>query len=185
MASRISALFVLSAVAALSACSDPVHKHQVDALGGEQPGVPAGPLHRPGQPCLACHGEYGPANSEFAFAGTIYADSIGKIPLPDAKVTFVDVKGNMHETGANCVGNFFIMKGDYKPEPPVWTTVIFGTMPGMMMEDVPISKDMTSPIYREGSCATCHADPPGVDAVGHVFLNEDPIPNLPESPSCH
>ena len=180
MASRASASFAWVAALALSACSDPVHTHQVDALGGEQPGVPEGPLHRPGQPCNVCHGDYGPAHSEFSFAGTIYVDSVGKVPLPDTKVTLIDAKGKKYETGANCVGNFFVMKADYQPEWPVWTTIFYATG----ADGMPLSKPMSSPIYREGSCAVCHADPPGVDAVGHVFFNEDPIPNLPHSPSC-
>jgi hypothetical protein len=178
MPSRASAFAMWVAVAALSACSDPVHTHQVDALGGEQPGVPEGPLHRPGQPCNVCHGEYGPADSEFAFAGTVYVDSVGKVPLPDARVTLIDAKGKTYETGANCVGNFFIMKTDYQPTWPVWTTIFYGMMGGQ-----PIPKEMSSPIQREGSCATCHADPPSVEAVGHVYLSEDQIV-LPPSPSC-
>ena len=175
MASRWSAWI---AATALAACSDPVHSRQVDDLGGEKPGVPEGPLHRPGQPCVTCHGDYGPADSEFVFAGTVYQDQMETRPLPDAKVSLVDITGKKYETGTNCVGNFFIMKNDYKPSYPVWVTIFFGTAGGE-----PIGKEMSSPIYREGSCATCHADPPGTDAAGHVFLSEM-LPPLPPSPSC-
>jgi mono/diheme cytochrome c family protein len=180
MAFRVSISLALVAAAALSACSDPVHTHQVDALGGEKSGVPKGPLHRPGQPCVTCHGEYGPANSEFSFGGTVYQDLVNTIPLPDAKVTLVDSNGKTYETGTNCAGNFFVLKTDYNPLFPVWTTVFFGTMEGK-----PIPKDMSSPIFREGSCAACHGDPAGTDAAGHVYLSEDPfMPPLPPSPSC-
>ena len=50
------------------ACGDPVHDARVAALGDERPGVPAGPNHRPGQPCLACHGGDGPSDVELAVA---------------------------------------------------------------------------------------------------------------------
>jgi hypothetical protein len=178
MAPRSSASFAWAAVLALSACADPVHSHQVDALGGEQPGVPEGPLHRPGQPCVTCHGDYGPADSEFSFAGTVYQDAVGTQPLPDVRVTLIDSSGKTHETGTNCAGNFFVIKSDYQPVYPVWTTIFFGTQGGQ-----PIPKEMSSPIYREGSCATCHSDPASADATGHVYLSEDPLP-LPPSPSC-
>ena len=29
---------------------------------------------------------------------------------------------------------------------------------------------MFTHIGRDGSCATCHSDPPGGDLVGHVYL---------------
>ena len=29
-------------------------------------------LHRPGQPCLTCHGGKGPGHVEFSIAGTLY-----------------------------------------------------------------------------------------------------------------
>lgn len=176
MASRFGAWV---AAAALAACSDPVHSRDVDALGGENPAVPEGPLHRPGQPCVTCHGEYGPADSEFAFAGTVYQDSSDKaVPLPDAKVSLLDASGKKYETGTNCAGNFFVMKNDYKPLYPVWVTVYFGIVGGE-----PFGKEMSSPIYREGSCAGCHSDPPGTEAAGHVYFSEDPLP-FPPSPSC-
>lgn len=183
MASRASAFVVWVAALALSACSDPVHTHQVDALGGEQPGVPVGPLHRPGQPCNVCHGEYGPADSQFVFAGTVYASIWEEehqkgVPLPDVRVKVFDAKGKAYETGTNCAGNFFIMQSDYKPEWPVWTSLIYGMMAGQ-----PIEQKMSSPIQREGSCATCHADPPSVEAVGHVYLSQD-FYIFPPSPSC-
>ena len=178
MASRWSRSCAWIVAAVLAACADPVHSRQVDELGGEAPGVPEGPLHRPGQPCVTCHGEYGPADSEFVFAGTVYQDAMETKPLPDAKVSLVDANGKTYETGTNCAGNFFVNKTDYEPLFPVWTTVFFGMQGGQ-----PIPKEMSSPIYREGSCATCHADPAGNDAAGHVYLSEDPLP-LPPSPSC-
>jgi hypothetical protein len=109
---------------------------------------------------------------------TVYQDAVGEVPVPDAKVTFIDSKGKTYETGTNCAGNFFVMKTDYDPVFPVWTSILFGTAGG---QQFPL--DMGSPIYREGSCATCHADPASADATGHVYLSETPI-IIPPSPSC-
>ena len=41
--------------AAMMASCDPVHEAQKDAIGGDTPGVPNGPLHHPGQACIVCH----------------------------------------------------------------------------------------------------------------------------------
>lgn len=54
-------------VVILAAACDPVRSDAVAALGGEAPGVPHGPTHRPGQPCLLGH-------SNFAVAGTVFTD---------------------------------------------------------------------------------------------------------------
>ena len=59
------------------ATSNPVHDNEVAALGPEDPSVPPGPDHRPGQPCLVCHGGSGPASAQFAVGGTVYAAQIG------------------------------------------------------------------------------------------------------------
>ena len=70
--------------AAIVASCDPVHEQQKDALGGETPGVPKGPLHRPGQPCIVCHdGAFGDP-PEFSIAGTIFVDGNDTTPLSDA-----------------------------------------------------------------------------------------------------
>src|SRR5262245_50333962 len=53
-------------------CTDPVRQAQIDKLGPEDPAVPVGPDHRPGQACVLCHSEGGPASSKaFAIAGTV------------------------------------------------------------------------------------------------------------------
>ena len=51
---------ILLMAASLSCAADPVRERQIATLGGETPGVPHGPLHRPGQPCGLCHGADGP-----------------------------------------------------------------------------------------------------------------------------
>ena len=63
----------LTLLATLAACdTDPVHSSAVDALGPEVAGVPKGPYHRAGQPCVTCHGGEGPASQQFVMAGTVF-----------------------------------------------------------------------------------------------------------------
>ncbi|HVU04762.1 MAG TPA: hypothetical protein VHE30_23580 [Polyangiaceae bacterium] len=163
----------------LSACSDPVHDDRVSKLGGETPGIPAGPRHRAGQPCLVCHSGMGPGEAEFSFAGTVYQTDDAKVPLEGAIVHLVDAAGKKHEVGTNCAGNFFVMRTDYEPTWPVFVKVIYGHV-----GSTPIERPMGSPIYREGSCAGCHVDPPGIEAVGHVsFATAGSLPPLPV-PEC-
>ncbi|HEX3594335.1 MAG TPA: hypothetical protein VHU80_04515 [Polyangiaceae bacterium] len=178
MVLRAAVPLVISSLALGACSSDPIHSRQVDGLGGETSGVHEGPLHRPGQPCLACHGTAGPADTEFALAGTVYQDPASMLPLPDARVHLIDEDGKTYDAATNCAGNFFIMNTDYRPTYPVWVKVFFGTAGGQ-----PVFAKMGSPIYRDGSCATCHGDPPGPEAVGHVYWSPDPIA-IPPSPSC-
>jgi hypothetical protein len=176
-------ILIACLVASLPACGqDPVHSHLVDSLGGEAPGVPEGPLHRPGQPCVACHGHLGPADTIFSLAGTIYQDATmtSKV-LPDATVHFEDLNGKTYDTAVNCAGNFFVMDDDYHPAWPVWVTIGYGFFGGMQF-----THPMTSPVYREASCAMCHVDNGNTsnisDTVPHVYLSDQPLPVPPNSP---
>jgi hypothetical protein len=166
-------------VALLPACSDPVQSHLVDSLGGETPGVPKGPLHRPGQPCLACHGHYGPADTEFSLAGTVYQDLTSQTPLVDAIVHLVDSNKTEFKAGVNCAGNFFVLKDDFNPTFPVGASIQYGTIMGM-----PYIKSMDSPIYREGSCAICHAGDGNSYTTAHIYLSDVPLPVPPSTTSC-
>ena len=91
------ATLVMASWGAIS-CYDPVHDQEVAALGGEAPGVPQGPLHRPGQPCNVCHGGIGPANLRFSVAGTVYQYSVSPSPAANgATVQLQDVTGFAEE----------------------------------------------------------------------------------------
>lgn len=142
------------------ACADPVHQDAVDALGPEAPGVEPGPLHRPGQPCLVCHGGKGPGQLELSVAGTVYKYAEGKEPLANAIVRFMDAAGRSTFTGTNCAGNFFVQKADFDPKFPLWTRLELG---GLVVE-------MSTPVFADGSCARCHADPLGEQSAGHVYF---------------
>ena len=154
----------------LAGCSDPVRQNAIDALGGETDGVPKGPLHRGGQPCLLCHGGDGPGESVFSLAGTVYQTQATKVPLANALVKVIDSLGKEQKAGTNCAGNFFIMRDDYEPAYPVWTKLEFGFTVNPDGTHQPIEQAMGSPIYREGSCGKCHQDDTGTESAGRVYF---------------
>jgi hypothetical protein len=141
---------------------DPVLDAERDALGPEDPNVPEGPLHRPGQPCAVCHRD-GDEDPVFVFAGTVYRDPVEKIAVADAMVVLTDSAGQTFMTTTNCVGNFYVKAGEFRPTPPVWTSV----------QRIEFPWKMESPIHREASCAKCHYDPIGPASAGHLFVTDD------------
>ena len=159
--------------ALLWACSDPLHDARVASLGDEAAGVAPGPGHRPGQPCLTCHGGIGPADVDFGVAGTIYQTAAeGSPPLAGATVTMFDATqladgGAPHTATTNAAGNFFIRNDEWSPTFPLHDIAVVA--PGM---DTPTI--MHTVAGRDGSCATCHFDPRGRDSHGHVYLVVDP-----------
>jgi hypothetical protein len=160
------------AIFSLWACADPVHDQEVAALGPEKSGVRTGPLHRPGQPCVLCH-QLG-SDDPFTVAGTVYATPDKTVPLTMVKVQLVDSQGSRLATFTNCAGNFFVRPFEWKFQYPIWVT--------LAAEDQLI--DMESPIYRDGSCATCHVDPKNPTSAGHVFLLGDETDTLPAGYYC-
>ena len=143
---------------------DPVQDSLVASLGPEAPGVPVGPNHRPGQPCLACHREGGEAKSVFSIAGTIYREKGAALALGEVEVELTDMTGHKVVARSNCAGNFYLSPAAFIPTYPVWVVLRSGSH----------SIEMESPIYREGSCATCHVEPPGPMSAGAVFLTDEP-----------
>jgi hypothetical protein len=154
----VSAVLLLGCTAI--ACGDPVHDEAVAALGGETPGIPAGPLHRPGQPCVTCHGGMGPAESEFSIAGTVYLLSREDRPAVGAAIEIQDVTGTIFRGPANEAGNFYISSDDWTPNYPLRAKATFGNT----------TKQMLTHISLHGSCADCHYNPPGQNSPGHIFL---------------
>ena len=145
------------------ACSDPIRTRAVDELGGEDPATPVGPLHRPGQPCLVCHGADGPAESRFSLAGTVYQLPDTVEPLGDVTVRFIDSTGAQYRVVSNCAGNFYVGAANFEPAWPVW----------MKIEWKSLSQEMISPSFREGSCAECHQDPATPSTAGHLYVGDE------------
>lgn len=161
--SRWAVLAVRCPVMLLSvfgSCGDPVREARIAALGPEAPGTAPGALHRPGQPCLACHDGEQADIPHYTIAGTIYEALGHEVAAPGVRVRLVDARGERFETETNCAGNFFVTRGELRPVFPVWTSLV--------LEDYQI--DMQSPIGRDGSCASCHAKQPSPSATDPVYL---------------
>ena len=139
-----------------------MHDDAVDALGPEQRGVPKGPLHRPGQPCLVCHGGDGPGSPTFSVAGTVFETPRELVALPGTLVHLADTDGKRVSTWTNDAGNFYLAFTDFSPRYPLWVS----------LERDSVVVEMKTPSYREGSCAGCHADPSGAESVGHVYFTK-------------
>ncbi|MFO0619308.1 MAG: hypothetical protein U0414_42360 [Polyangiaceae bacterium] len=163
IATAIVGAAVAGAVA--PACSNPVVDAQIEALGGEQDGVPQGPFHRPGQPCVLCHSPYYGA-PEFAVGGTVFADQKGESfkTVDNVEVVLTDSIGETRTLTTNCIGNFYVRKQDWDPQFPLAAEIrypVYDPNTGEAMLDsegqvVRKVKAMGSYISRDGSCAHCH-----------------------------
>jgi hypothetical protein len=156
---RLAALALGSA--ATMGCDDALHDQIVTSLGPEKPGVPPGPLHRPGQPCLACHGGEGPAKVQFSVGGTVYAVRGQPGPAVGALVQVQDIDGRYWTSEpTNAVGNFFVLEASFAPDFPI----------RMEVRDGNTTQQMQTYSAREGSCAVCHSSPPGPSSAGPVYV---------------
>jgi hypothetical protein len=139
----------LGVLASLS-CTDPVPDSAVARLGPEADGVTPGPLHRPGQPCLVCHSDRGPAsNKPFAVAGTVFEKKSADSP-PAAGVDIYLRDARNQSPGiftTNSVGNFYITEDE-------WRDMTYPLRVGIKRNGK--EKPMISPVNREGSCNFCH-----------------------------
>jgi hypothetical protein len=154
------ALLVLLVAASAGSC-DPVHDDAVAALGGETPGIPPGPLHRAGQPCLVCHDGASGDPPAFSMAGTVFMDANALAPLVGGVVTLEGADGSTRAVITNAAGNFYLSPTDYLPDYPVHVTSVASGGVSVLMH---------SHIGGNGSCAGCHADPAGPGSPGHVYF---------------
>jgi hypothetical protein len=154
---------VVACAMLLADCADPVHDDAVAALGPEDPNVSPGPLHRPGQPCLTCHGTEGPASLVFSLGGTVVEARGQGAPAVNAYVQAEDVDGNYWTVQTNAAGNFYVETTHFEPVYPIRMTVV--------SEDMTVSQSMTTSSSRDGSCADCHGPTAGPRSTGPVYLN--------------
>lgn len=166
-----AALVVLVAGAGVAAslasvsCVDETHNEEVAALGPEV-GSP-GPEHRPGQPCITCHGGSGPAHLQLSVGGTVYQyQGGGGGGVEGATVQVEDVDGHIHTATTNSAGNFYIALSDFAPHYPTQMTV---TSP-----DGSTSIQMLTHVGRDGSCADCHTPTAGPNSAGPVYISTPP-----------
>ena len=181
------------------ACANPVHDDAVTALGPEAPGVPPGPTHRPGQPCLTCHGGQGPAGVQFSIGGTAYenqrlplsdgAPAPASPPLVGATVELTDSSdlgdgsdgasspSATQTTTTNSVGNFFILESQWAPVFPIGglgPSHEIQICAGSCASSTVAKAFMITAIGRDGSCADCHSYPPGPLSPGPLYLMSAP-----------
>lgn len=169
---RFASSLALLASLALVGCADPVHDDLVRSLGSEDPNVPQGPLHRAGQPCLACHGELGPASSAFSIGGTVYAVAGQTQAAVSAAVQIEDVGGNYLTVVTNSAGNFFAARNAFVPRYPIRMSV--------RSSDGQTTQQMLSLAARDGACADCHVDPPSPTSPGLVYVSGGPPAVIPD-----
>jgi hypothetical protein len=154
---------IVALAVCVDACVDTTHDDQVQALGGEAAGVAPGPDHRPGQPCLVCHGGEGPASASFSVAGTVYAVFMGSAPAVGARVRIEDINGSVYVSLTNAAGNFYVVPRDWQPTYPIQMQVSLGAATHQMLTHV----------GRDGSCASCHQSLVSPDSPGPVYVATD------------
>jgi hypothetical protein len=169
---RVAAAGLCAFAASCSvSCSDPVRDRRIGELGGEDPSVPTGPLHRPGQPCVLCHSAGGPASkAPFAIAGTIF-DTNGAAAngAEGVQVLFIDADSSKRRADTNAAGNFYIKESE-------WSDLAFPFKVGLLSKDgkqVP----MNSTVNREGSCNFCHRP---VAGSKRSLPTDDPRSSIPQ-----
>jgi len=152
--------------------------------GGGEHDEDKGPEHRPGQPCLVCHGGEGGGGddeSTFVVAGTVFLFATDTIGVPDAEVLITDDVGHELTAVTNRTGNFMVERGGHGTA-PVLRRDGRVSIPWDLVFPLSIAvrygaeeKTMRNRAYREGSCAGCHAPRIGADSAGRVFIR-DPVP---------
>ncbi len=161
-----SLLAVAAAAIGPLGCVDIVHTDQVQALGGEAPGVGPGPTHRPGQPCLVCHGGQGPASFQMSLGGTVYDTQGQSAPAEGVQVQIEDITGASVTATTNSAGNFFVPLDQWQPKFPLLMQVSRGG----------VTQQMLTYSSREGSCAGCHSNPSGPRSPGPIYVNASQKP---------
>lgn len=135
-----------------------------------------GPTHRPGQPCLACHGEdYTPGGQVFFLAGTVYLRAGDARGLQGAEVEVTDDDGAVFTARTNRTGNFMVSVGGDDEEEAGW--VRLDRPPRfplhVLVRGGASEKRMRNVIHREGSCAICHDRAgPGAASAGVVYVED-------------
>jgi hypothetical protein len=169
----------LALLALAAGCIGTTPQEEAAAALGDDPGE-EGPTHRPGQPCLVCHGaDYTPGEAVFVLAGTVYREAEDAAGLEGAEVEVTDDSGDTFLVRSNRAGNFMMSVGEVDedrrdegwaglgraPQFPLRVTVRFEGA----------EQSMRNVIHREGSCAACHDRAgPGASSAGAVFVEDAP-----------
>jgi len=165
---------VLVGAVLLTACTNPVVDDQVALYGEELADVPPSEFHRPGQPCVLCHSEYGGATPQLVLGGTVFADQRSFLPVENVEVRLYDAVGDVYTMISNCIGNFYLKTEGKIPQFPLAVEI---RCPQFDASGNPVEgqkvRNMNSWIGRDGSCATCHSlRGTEVDSTGWIFCND-------------
>lgn len=176
-------------VGGAAGCGDPLKDGIIAELGEEQAGFAPSPEHRTGQPCLACHSEYGGAEPEMAVAGTLFAEPVDGEPLraaPGFTVRIIDSTGQIVNMPSNRCGNFYISAAEFQPAYPLRAEV-WGPSPADPTRLTQLQV-MSTRIGRDGSCGSCHIHPASPETPGTVFIAQDTLDavgtEVPDPLSC-
>jgi hypothetical protein len=110
--------------------------------------------HNPGTACLDCHNGQQAGAPIFTFAGTVYADRAGTIPVVDASVIVIDGDGQIVSVKTTRNGNFYTQAN---LSPPYITAV------SRCPDNVPMVTN-----FVDGDCNSCHS---GAGSPGRVVFN--------------
>ena len=178
----IETVVALGLVALAPGCFSPVQDEAIAAIGPEPHGLEEGPLHYPGEACLACHGGYGKeAEPTLDVAGTVYATPDSDVAVEGAKVTITDAVGVRVELETNCAGNFYLARSSSPLVFPLRAEVACTLPDGTVRRNV-----MGTRIQREGSCASCHTRGPAKPTgPAQVYCAETmPTPAFTQRADC-
>lgn len=135
----------------------------------EAAGEYTGPLMRPGEDCLSCHGEgAGRGAPVRSAAGTVYAraDAEAHEGVAGADVLLSDAEGALiTKLTTNSVGNFYTAA----PLPPGFRVAVEYERERV---EVPYSPPA-------GLCNFCHGDPPAGRAPGRIHVPQGADPGRP------
>lgn len=171
MSTKVTTWFwAVSIVALLASCGDPIRDERIEALGDEDPGFAPSAIHRPGQPCVLCHSEYGGAKPEMSMGGTLFFVPASGEPymVESVIVRLLDAVGNTVQLKSNRCGNFYAEKTDFDPAFPVRAELYQASDDNP--DDLSQLIVMSSRISREGSCGYCHRHPQGPLSAGVVYV---------------
>ena len=80
-----------------------------------------------------------------------------------------DARGRSYTAVTNRAGNFYLTSAQFDPIYPLLTKLCTGAACDPL-SDPPTAVPMKTHIGRDGSCASCHQDPEGLESAGHIYL---------------
>lgn len=181
----------------LTGCGNPAIDSLVATLGPEDSKVGVNVNHRPGQPCVACHGPYYGASPRMSIAGTVFGNPNATEPTPvqNVRIRLFDTAGTAARLSifSECSGNFFVNYSDDNDTALFFPLAVRIDCPepenvGKRDNDPPIHLAMQSRVSREGSCNACHRGNRFQNSPGWVICDASEMTQYPkpsaQNPQC-